>query len=179
MSILVLSEGMTERGAIRSIANELRIRVRVNPMHGNRLEKLTGTIRAHATGYDKFIVLKDLHTYQEDTLRRRYNDVLRALDTHFRERTKFLIVRHAIEAWFLADINALNRTYNCRIEGEITNPEEIEDPAEELTRLLERYGKKYIKSEKAGARIMEEADLDKVSEKAPSFRTFLNYLMDP
>jgi hypothetical protein len=179
MSILVLCEGVTDRGAIKSVAKRLDLKVRVNLMHGNRLDKLIGTSRVLAAAYDKFIVLKDLHTYQEDTIRRRYRATLRALAAHLIGRIRFLTVRHAIEAWFLADINTLNRVYNCRIEREIMNPEEIEDPAERLTRLLERYGKRYIKSEKAGERIMKEADLQKVSEKAPSFRTFLNYLMDP
>jgi len=179
MSILVLTEGPTDRGAIRSVAKRLGIKVRVSLMLGNRVEKLKGTIIGLAAYHDKFIVLKDLHTYQEDAINRRYGAVLKELDTYLKKKARLVIVRHAIEAWFLADINALNRTFNCRIEREIPNPEGIKDPAKKLNEILEGYGKRYYKSEEIGKKIMMEADLDKIAEKSSSFKRFLNYLTDP
>ena len=178
MDMVVFCEGDTDVGAIRAVAKKLRVRVRPRRMIGNRPEKIARTCRALAQRYDKFIVLKDLHRYREETIKRIYRDTLRFADASLGKEINFLIVRHAIEAWFLADADALSRIYNCRVT-EIPDPEEIENPAEELGRLLEKYGKRYIKSERISERIMNEADLQKVSKKSLSFKTFLKYLVDP
>jgi len=178
MATVVFCEGDTDVGAVRAIAKKLHVRARPRRMVGNRPKKIARTCRALAHRYDKFIVLKDLHKYQEGTIKRIYRETLGFVDSYFDKKIKFLIIRHAIEAWFLADADALSRIYNCRV-NEIPNPEEIENPAEELERLLEKYGKKYIKSERISERIMKEADLQKISKKSFSFRTFLKYLKDP
>jgi len=176
VDVIVFCEGDTDVGAIKAVSKRLRVRVRPRRMVGNRPEKVARICRALAQEYDKFIILKDLHRYKEETIKRIRKDVLRVV--HFDKKIFFLIIRHAIESWFLADADALSRVYNCRVT-EISDPEEIENPADELGRLLGKHGKKYIKSEWVSKRIMDEADLQKVSKKSASFKKFLKYLTDP
>ena len=178
MDAIVLCEGDTDVGAIKAVAERLHVRARPRRMIGNRPEKIARTCRVLAQNYDKFIILKDLHRYREEAIERIRRKILGSVDAQTSTRIFFLIVRHAIEAWFLADADALSRVYNCRVP-EISDPEEIENPAEELGRLLERHGKKYIKSERISKRIMDESDLQKVSNKCPSFEKLLEYLSDP
>ena len=63
MNVLVLVEGVTEKGAIKSIAKRLGVKIKVALMRGNRIEKVRGVIRTLGSKYDKFIILKDLHKY--------------------------------------------------------------------------------------------------------------------
>lgn len=170
-------EGPTDRGAIKSVARRFRVKINTDLMYGNRVERLKGLIRSRY--FDKYVIVKDLHRRKEESIRRTYNRVVRGVNSRYRNNIGLVIVKHEIEAWFLADIEALNRVYNCRINEEIRNPEDIPNPAEELDNLLRRYGKEYIKSESTASKIMEEVDLEKISEKAPSFRRFLDYLNDP
>jgi len=177
--ILIMSEGVTDRGAIKTVAKRLRIRTRFVLMHGNQLRKIKGVVEVNSSKYDKFIVLKDLHTHREENIRKWYNAARRDLSAELRDRLTFVIVKHAIEAWFLADTDALNATYDCSINKEIFNPEDFPNPSEELENLLRKHGKSYIKSEESAARIMQEADLQKISDKAPSFRRLIDLLKDP
>ncbi|RLG95586.1 hypothetical protein DRO37_01960 [Candidatus Bathyarchaeota archaeon] len=179
VDILVLVEGVTEKGAIKSIAKRLGAKIKVVLMRGNRIGKVRGVIRTLGSKYDKFIILKDLHKYPEKAIMERYNRIRRTISADLRERVKLVIVRHAIEAWFLADTDAVSRVFNCRWLRAIRDPESIEDPAEELNNMLKRKGKLYYKAENIAERIMREADLEVISKKASSFREFLNCLTDP
>ena len=179
MNVLVLVKGVTEKGAIRSIAKRLDAKIKVVLMRGNRIEKVRGVIRTLGSKYDKFIILKDLHKYPEKAIMERYNRIRRTISADLRERVKLVIVRHAIEAWFLADTDAVSRVFNCRWFRAIRDPESIEDPAEELNNMLKREGKLYYKAENIAERIMKEADLEVISKKAAAFREFLNCLTDP
>ena len=179
VDILVLVEGVTEKGAIKSIAKRLGVKIKVVLMRGNRIEKVRGVIRTLGFRYDKFIILKDLHKYPEKTIIERYNRIRRTINADLYERVKLVIVKYAIEAWFLADTDAVSRVFNCRRLRAIRDPESIEDPAEELNNMLKREGKLYYKAENIAERIMKEADLEVISKKAASFREFLNCLTDP
>jgi len=178
MDAIVLCEGDTDVGAIKAVAKRLHVRARPRRMIGNRPEKIARICKALAQNYDKFIILKDLHRYREERIEKIRGEILGFVDAQTSTKINFIIVRHAIEAWFLADTDALSKVYNCKVP-EISDPEEIENPAEKLGRLLEKHGKKYIKSERISKRIMDEADLQKVSRKCPSFEKLLEYLMDP
>lgn len=175
--VLVLAEGVTERGAVSAIATKLKAQIRTALMNGNRPEKLRGFIST--TRYDKYIVLKDLKPHGERNIRTKYNIVRRNLDAHLRARVGLSIVKQATEAWFLADLEALERTFNCKIERTIENPEDVQDPEEELDNLLKRCGKRYLKGEQIARRIMEELNLEKASTKCISLRTFLDSIRDP
>jgi len=175
--VLVLVEGVTEKGAVSAIAKKLKVQVRTALMNGNNPEKLRGFIRT--TKYDKFIVLKDLKPYGEENIRRKFNDIRRNLRADIRDRIKLAIAKQTTEAWFLADPEALERTFNCKIETAIENPEDIQDPVEELDKLLRKCGKRYIKGEQVAKKIIEELNLEKATSKLDSLKIFLKNIQDP
>jgi len=140
-------------------------------------KSLGGFIRT--TNYDKFIVLKDLKPHGEENIRRKFNAIRRNLHADIRDKVKLAIAKQTIEAWFLADLEALERVFNCEIEETIENPEEIQDPEEELDNLLRKHGERYYKGEQVAKRIMEELNLDKASSKLDSLKNFLGDIHDP
>jgi len=168
-------EGVTDRGAIRKVANRLNVNVRIYVMNGNKSEKLKGIVNTHAPHYTNFILMKDLHRLSEHSIRQIYNTTCRQISMPLRDRLTLIIVKYEIEAWFLADIDALNKTFHCNIMNEFNNPEEIEKPSEELDLLLmKKCGRRYYKIEKYAERIMENADYEKISEKVSSFQQLIN-----
>lgn len=176
LPVPVLVEGVTDRGAARAVGKRMRTRVRTYLMYENTIGKL-GIVKANATRYDKFVLLKDLHTFYKQSLRRLHSGLCNAMNGSLRDRITLVIVMHEIESWFLADSVALGKVFNCRIGTEIHNPEDIQNAAEELDNLLmRRCGKRYYKSQKVAEYIMKNADFEKVSRKAPSFKRFLDVL---
>jgi len=177
--ILVLGEGNTEKGVINAIAKRLNLKIRFLRMRGNKPEKLCTFIRTERE-YDKYIILKDLKPYgKEEVVKRKIDNVRSKLDERTKNKVKHVIVKQEIEAWFLADPQALERAFNCKIERRIVNPEEVDEPEKELNNLLRKCGKTYYKSEQVASRITMEMNLEEVANKSNSFNTFLKNLYDP
>jgi hypothetical protein len=141
-------------------------------MRGNRVEKLCGFIDSLKSDYRKFVVLKDLHRYDQRTIDERFRGIRNHLPASESRRTSLIIVRRAIEAWLLADSESINRTYGFKDAIEVNNPENIEDPAEELDRILQRHGKRYVKGDSIAPKIAAELDVARAMNKSPSLRAF-------
>ena len=89
------------------------------------------------------------------------------------------IVNHQIEAWLLADEEALARTLKIREMEEIfSNPEEYHDPKEKLEELFSRYKERKYGEKSDGPRIAQYLRIKKVEEKCESFRNFLRKFAD-
>jgi len=176
--ILVLGEGATDRGTIEAIGKKLKIRVRFLQMRGNKPDKLKTFIEVESE-YDKYIILKDLHQSSEEKIREKFNSIRKTLHADLRSKVKLSIAKRAIESWFLADLQALERALNCRIDTQIQNPEKVQYPDKKINELLKKSGKTYLKNERIAAKIVEELDLEKVTSKSVSFKSFLKNLCDP
>ena len=155
--------------------------VRVISMRGNRVQKLVGYIRHHPE-YDKFVMLKDQEHYDEETVRRRFREAReRALRLGRGIRIEFVVVRRAVEAWILADPDAIERALGCNVGGELrrglAEPEEIERPKEVLADIIRKCGRIY--SHRLVAKIAEHLNLDVTRRRASSLDEFLNAISDP
>lgn len=175
--ILVLVEGETDKGVITAIKEKLGISMEVRLMRGNRLKKIKGWIRTHRC--KKYIVIKDLERLSEETIRSKFNRILKSLDAHLRDKVKLVIVKPMIEAWFLADLKAIENVYDCILVERIENPEEIADPIEKLNELLRKCHKKYVKGQVIAKNIVENMNIGRAVKKATSLRDFIKTINDP
>jgi len=174
LRVLVLAEDHHYE-PVRRIVDRAGIRgVRITPMRGNRVQKLVGYVRCHPE-YNRFVVLKDLERLDEEAVRRRLEDVRRALPPGGRDKVVFVVVRRAVEAWVLADPDAIEEAIGCEIgrraRQRLANPEAIEEPKEELKKMFRRCGK--IFNANLVARIAEHIRLDVARQKARSLDEFL------
>jgi hypothetical protein len=170
--VLVLVEGETDIGVVKTILLKLRCAGNARQMRGNRVEKLCGFIDSNKDDYRRFIVLKDLHRYNERDINQRFREIRNQLSTSEKSRTALVIVRRAIESWLLADPEAINKAYGFKNKIIVNDPEEVLNPAEELNRILQRHGKKYIKGMSTASKIAKELDITNAMKKSPSLKAF-------
>jgi len=163
-------EGITDKAAVKALCERLRIQSTTRMMKGNRPRKVEGLIEKELLkiGVDRVIIVKDLRSSQKilgemSRLVRRISNLI---------RTDLIIIRPAIEAWFLSDPTAIEEVLGHR--SEVRNPEECEDPAEELDRVARRCGKRYIKSARLVRRIIERMNLNRAKRRCSSLDLFIN-----
>jgi hypothetical protein len=163
-------EGPTDKAAVKALCERLGIRSTVRIMEGNKPRKAEGLIEQDLLkiGVDRIIILKDTRSSQTllgemSRLVRRISDLI---------RTDLIIIRQALEAWFLSDPTTVERVLGHR--SEVRNPEECEDPAKELDRVARRCGKRYIKSARLVRRIVERMNLNRARRRCSSLDLFIN-----
>jgi hypothetical protein len=87
---------------------------------------------------------------------------------------RFHAVRNAMDAWLLADVNAINavalRRSGKRVTKSYASPEELLNPKEAFRRLLSEHNVDYTAP--ACSEVAREASLEVLSEKCPRFRIF-------
>jgi len=173
--ILFTVEGVTDRGAVKGVAHKYRKKIIVDLMDGNRACKIKGLIKTRKC--EKYVLIKDLHTYEEQSIRKIYNNVKNNINAHLKDLVDLIIIKYEIETWFLSDIDAINKVFNCDIRIKINNTEDITDPSTYLDEILITHGKRYIKNEKLAYNIMQEANYEILSNKCSSFKAFLKYFI--
>ncbi len=92
----------------------------------------------------------------------------------FRLDVRFHAVRNAMDAWLLADVNALNaaseRRRGRRITRSLDSPEDLHDPKDGLRKLLTDH--KVTCTPELCREIAQEIDLEVLSRKCPRFSIF-------
>jgi hypothetical protein len=73
--------------------------------------------------------------------------VFYAFDAEVGVHPLVIVVKRSIESWILAGL--------C-----VNNPENIEDPEEELKKLMQKMGRYFIKSPEVYKRLAKEVDLE-------------------
>jgi len=176
--ILVLVEGPSDKGFVEDILKRLGLKPRVIVMRGNRPEKAVNHIKAQKGSYDKAVILKDLHEREETVVKRLLERIYSKLKETGEETSKIrcVVVRRAIESWFLADPEALEKTLGCRVN--VGDPEEISDPSQYLNQELEKHGKHYIKSMEISRRIARKINIEIARRRSKSFNEFIETVTD-
>jgi hypothetical protein len=121
---------------------------------------------------NKVIFLKDLNCKEYKEVMQRYREIEGVDET--------CIVVHEIEAWLLADEEALAKALRVKRVENFPNPEELHDPKRKLEELFKRHkGKEYKYGEiKDGTRIAQHLSINKVSQKCRSFEKFFRTLKE-
>jgi hypothetical protein len=164
-SILIIVEGLTDKGFIEGIAEKLQVACKIHVMRGNRPEKVSRLLRTLAGEFNKAIILKDLHRAGVDTsiLINRLMSKVKQLESQ-EMQTRVFPVKRSIEAWILAGLS-------------LNNPEETLNPEEELKKLMQRRSKQCIKSLELYKRLAkEEVDIEKAAAKSKTFKEFIEFL---
>lgn len=146
-------------------------------MDGYRLDKAARIIEAYHHKVDLVVVLLDQHCNPEDKVVRMEERIKNSVSEEARRKLRIIRVVRAIEAWVLADQEALRSI--CSEASFTGNPEEPHDPAEALRRELEKCGKIYIKTPKWGEHLGLKVDPERVASGSRSFREFRDTLKDP
>jgi len=178
--VVVIVEGVVDQNLVeelgRRLKRDLDLEIKPVKMDGNDLDKAYRMILAHEHRYDLFVVLKDQHRHSESQLRKLIDmHLLSRLSRDLRNRVNVVLVRRAIEAWILGDPEALHSL--CPGASFDGDPEEVEEPDAKLRELLERCGKRYIKTPEWGRKLGQAINPE--ANRTRSFREFIEMLRDP
>jgi hypothetical protein len=89
---------------------------------------------------------------------------------------KFCLIKEEIEAWLLADENAISQIVGERVTRINENLEDIKHPKEKLQQILSESNANF--TAETLRKIVEAADLEKIEYRCPSFRRFRDSIMD-
>ena len=118
-------------------------------------------------GLSKIIALKDLHD-------KSIKEVVKKTQ-HFPNDVPLCLAIRTVEAWIIADEEALKQQFRKPRIRQVHNPENIEKPKEMLRNIFQRHGKSYV-ARRDLPKIIDALDLDRVRRKCPSFVIFENIL---
>jgi len=164
--IVVLLEGPTDKGFIETLLTRLNIDGKVRLLGGNKPNKAKRYISSFlGKSNGKIVILKDLHRHSHRTLQKIVSLIEKP------PQVRVVIVKHAIESWFLADPAAIQTIFGH--SKDIEDPENIPNPDEELDKIAQQCGKRYIKSLEIGRKFAQVCDIGLLKRKCKSFRKFL------
>ncbi len=180
--LIIAVEGESDKGVVGALLNRLGKHADILLMRGNRPTKIANKIVARTIKYvgkgiriEKIIVLKDLHEYREEVIRKHLETIKKRVQ-HL-ARYYGIIVRYAIEAWILADVSCLQKTLG--ITTRQIDPESIERPNEYLDALFMKKNKRYVKSRTLLYELAKNIDINTATKNSKSFREFIYALKDP
>jgi hypothetical protein len=141
---------------------------------GDMLNKGAALLRLYdkQKGYSKFIICYDR---DKDPSQQRYEQVvvkiIKPAEINKSKKICIVIPTEEIEAWILADIQAVSKVIpSWQPENKYPNPEEIANPKETLERLSRENKPKPLYSHNThNEQVMKHIDLDIVKKKCPSF----------
>lgn len=170
--VSVLCEGISDFESIKEIfkkENINNIGIRNFKGRDRLLTKVNKYILNLGGTIDIFIIVVDSHCTNSSIT---YNDVYNSIEESIVEKVRIHVIKHALESWFLAEGNAINRKFrkNFRFPS---NPEGICQPDKELVGFLRRAGRlKYNKSIDAKA-ISILLDTEDLKNKSRNFNSFI------
>jgi hypothetical protein len=161
---------------IRRLANDQSVRIKGKGYAGcgDMLNKGKRDLQSYGQqGCHKFIICYDR---DRDCAQKRYEEVIAKIIKPANIKNPhnlicILIPTEEIEAWILADIQAVSKIIpTWQPSQEYHQPETVNSPKEHLTRLSRdnRVKPLYVYTVH-NERILEHIDLDKVKKKCPSF----------
>jgi hypothetical protein len=126
------------------------------------------------TPVDMAIVIRDADGRNPDEIEAQMRAKIQGRQYPFRLDVRFHAVRNAMDAWLLADVNALNaasqRRRGRRVTRSLDSPEDLRDPKEGFRKLLTDHN--VTCAPEVCREIAQEADLQVLTQKCPRFRIF-------
>jgi len=126
------------------------------------------------TPVEMAVVIQDADGKNPEEIEAQLASKIAGRDCPFTLGVQFFAVPQAIEAWLLADVDALNAVSQRRGGKRVTKshaaPEALLRPKEDLRRLLSDHKLDYTSA--LAREIAQEIDLGKLAEACPRFRVF-------
>lgn len=123
---------------------------------------------------DMAIVIRDADGKDPDDIEAQMRAKILGRQYPFHLDVRFHAVRNAVDAWLLADANAINaasqRRRGKRVTRSLDSPEDLLTPKEGFRKLLTDH--KVTCTPELCREIAQETDLQLLSEKCPRFRVF-------
>ncbi len=123
---------------------------------------------------DKAIVIRDAHGKNPEELKNRMEDKISGRNYPF--EVKFIIIVQELEAWLLADEDAISKIIKEPVTRIKEDLESINDPKEKLKEILSRA--KIAYTYPVARNIARESNLDKIQNRCPAFRKFFQAVKD-
>lgn len=123
---------------------------------------------------DKAIVIRDAHGKNPEDLKKKMKDKISSRNYPF--EVKFMVIVQELEAWLLADEEAISKVTQkpmARIKEDL---ESINDPKEKLKEILSQSKISYTPS--VARNIAKESNLDKIQSRCSTFREFYKAVRD-
>jgi len=127
---------------------------------------------------DKALVIRDAHGKDSEKLKERMK--IKIANRNYPFKVKFIIIVQELEAWLLADEEAISRVTQSRTGrrvSRINEPlESISQPKKFLYKVLSEARVPY--TDVVAQEIARESDLDRIEYRCPSFREFREAVID-
>ncbi|MDE0191289.1 MAG: DUF4276 family protein [Gammaproteobacteria bacterium] len=185
--VVVVASGETERRSLPHLVSHLRKQgtsvddVRIPPRNKaldvDVAEKIIKSIWYENLGEepDKIVLLVDVDRKSPDqALRPMREELARRLPNEIEMKMQYAHAQRHLEAWYFADGGNL-RSYLKRDLGRIddSRPDEIENPKLHLRNILDQVYTARVSEE-----IARVLDAENISRRSPSFRGFLEALLN-
>lgn len=164
---------------IRKLSPSSRVFTRECEGKPNLMKKFPGLLRTfeyEAAGHapEMAIIIRDADGKSPEDVEMEMHSKIAGRPYPFQMGVKFVAVRQAMEAWLLADVEALNvvslRRSGKRVTRSLDNPEGLHDPKGSLRQLLSAH--KLVYTAALAREIAEETNLGTLSQACPRFRVF-------
>jgi len=178
LKTLILVEGISDKHFLKELAEKLKTNIKIQIMRGNRPNKAIRLVKSilKTQPYNKVIILKDLHRYTEEKVKKQIRKIENAIEK-LGFTAKGIIVKKAMEAWLLADPEAISKIVKHKVN--VGNPEEIENPATYLDEIMKKCGKRYIKGSEQIYKLAKHINIENATHRSRSLKKFLKTLKDP
>jgi hypothetical protein len=127
---------------------------------------------------DKALVIRDAHNKDPDELSKKMENKIKGRNYPF--PVKFVIIVQELEAWLLADGNAISKITQSRSGRTVTrvdeNLESINNPKQRLQKILSVAQVPY--TPQVARKIAQEIDLSKIKYRCPRFKGFHQAVID-
>jgi hypothetical protein len=123
---------------------------------------------------DMAVVIRDSDGKNPDEVEDQMRTKIQGRRYPFRLDVRLHAVRHAMDAWLLADVNAISTASEVRRGKRVTrshdSPEDLLDPKDGLRQLLADHKVAY--TAEVCREIAQKTDLELLSQRCPRFRVF-------
>ena len=176
-----LSDADTLKVLVRNIAadDSLKIKTKGFDGSGNLLKRGAGILKLYESeGMTHFIVCHDADGTDPSENHDKVMDKV-IQPSGISDNYCVVIPVQELEAWILADIQAVTNIFKSWRPRAITNPESIQNPKEHMEKLSRTAkGRPRYAHATHNDRIAKYLDLAKVEKKCPSFKPFADFVRD-
>ena len=187
MSLGLFVEGQSDRDTIPILARRLgydaRIRARIvsrgQMLASNAISRYPTKFLRESRDVTRVVVCIDAERENPAVVFASTRPIERRLNETLRIQVNYSVVDHALEGWLACDEQAVRAILSPRARIDIRgNPEEHPTPADILHRVF-RDNRREFNKMRDNRRIAENASVERIAARSPTFRRFAEMLGHP